>query len=180
MSIEDIISSTHSLTLLKIYSKLYLNGTPPRTCEASLRKYYLELKKDYIMNKEILQRTCVPKFEGRRYIPGVFDNDGKLKCGHVHISGSTLTDKEAIEFLEAGVLTEKDFNKLPIGFENVKPEVKHKIETDEYTKEQLLQVIIREDFNELSKVGKTLELFDKRGKKEDMLQALKDHVSKLD
>jgi hypothetical protein len=178
MSIEEIISSTHSLTLLKYYSKLYLNGTPPRTCAASQRKYYYKLKKDYQMKKEIIERTCAPKFEGRRYIPGVF-KDGKLIAGHLHIDGSLLTDKQALEFLNLGVLTEKDFIQLPDGYEYVKPEIKEETKSEGFTENELLEVLEREDFNELSRVGKALKLFEKRGKKEDMITAIKDHISKL-
>jgi hypothetical protein len=173
MSIEEIISSTHSLTLLKIYSKLYLNGGQPRTCAASMRKYYSEIKKNYEMAKEILNRTCVPKFTGRIYCPGVFKEiDGKkvLIAGHVHISPDHLTDEMASKYLEQGVLKKKHFLVLP-GESN---------ELKEYTKEDLLEVIEREDFNELSRVGKDLELFEKRGKKEDMLAEIKEYVSTLE
>ena len=171
MDIEEIISSVHSLTLLKYYSKIYVNGGEPRTCERSLRKYYKELKKNYKMDKMKINRVCVPIFEGIRYIPGVHDKDGKLIAGHLHINGSLLTDEQATEFLKLGILSEADFKKLPYE----KTEVKKKDK-----KTMLLEVIERGEFNELSKVGKELGLFEKRGKKEDMLEALENYVSELD
>lgn len=176
MDIEEIISSVHSLTLLKYYSKLYLNGGQPRTCAASQKKYYLLMKKDYQMKKEIIERKCVPAFQGRRYIPGVF-KDGKLIAGHLHIMGSTLTDAQAIMFLELGVLTKKDFAKLPDMKEEPKSEIKLEPESTELTTEEIYEIIKRDDYKELSKAAKDLGLIKTKASKESIIKALKYHIN---
>jgi len=168
MSIEEIISSTHSLTLLKVYSKLYLNGTQPTGCEESLRKYYSEIKRDYKMKNEVLKRICIPAFDGRRYIPGAFDDNGKLIAGHMHIIGKDLTDKQAVKFLELGILSENDFIKLPY---------EKKDEKEMYTKNDIIKIIEKDNYKELDKAARYLKLITKRESKENTLKALKDYLT---
>lgn len=181
MDIEDIISSVHSLTLLKLYSDLYMNGTEPRGCEDSQRKYYSQLKKDYQMKKQIIERTCVPKFEGRRYIPGVHNKDGKLIAGHLHVNGNILTDKQAIQFLNLGVLTKKDFIKLPKGFEEVKAETKAKDnkEAKPYTKDEIKELIEKDNYKKLSQAARDLGLIKTSANKEKTIEKLNDYLSKM-
>lgn len=106
--VEEIIKSSASLDLLKIYSILYLNGAQPRTCASSIRNYYFELKKTGIMKAEKLEaiknRTCKPKWNGLRLINGD------------HFSNEWITDEEAIKLLQRGYLNESDFDVLPDGF----------------------------------------------------------------
>jgi hypothetical protein len=168
--VEEIISSTDSLALLKYYSDLYLNGSEPRTCEKSLRKYYSQLKKDYQMKKQVIERTCVPAFEGRKYIPGVFNKNKELVGGHLHIMSHLITDEMATDFLKKGILKEKDFKVLP----------ENKTESVEYTKENLLEVIEKDNYNKIIKVCKDLKLIEKKESKEVALNLLNEYVSKLD
>lgn len=168
MDIEDIISSVHSLTLLNIYSKLYLNGAQPRNCAASQRKYYNELKKDYKMKKEKIERTCIPAWEGRIYRPGVFKK-GVLVAGHLHIMAGSLTDEQAKKHLKTGALKEKDFIRLP--------GEKKEISSKGYTSEELLDIIDNEDYNKALSAAKTLDLVKGSPKKEEVFDALKQFLS---
>jgi hypothetical protein len=166
MDVEEIISSEHSLTLINIYSKLYLNGGQPKTCAASQRKYYANLKKDYKMAKEKLKRTCIPNWEGRKYIPGVFKK-GVLVAGHLHIMGASLTDEKAKELLKQRALKEKDFIRLP----------GEKVEEVEYTEKDILDVIEADGFKEALKIAKSLDLVKGNPNKENVFGALKDYLS---
>lgn len=114
--VEVVIGSPQlSLSLLKCYSELFLNGRKPRVCAKSQRIYYEELKTKGMAKAEILEkvkvRTCVPAFKGLRYSNKVF-------C---HISSELLYDEQAIEYLNNGALKESDFEVLPEGY---KKEVK--------------------------------------------------------
>lgn len=109
--IQDIIKSPElSMLLLKTYSKLYLQGSAPRICERSQRRYYDQLKNTGIMKAELIEkiknRTLTPAWKGNKYSPKVFR----------HISDLYIHDKEACELLESGVLKESDFTKLPDGY----------------------------------------------------------------
>ncbi len=103
----EIISSPDSLKLLKYYSILYLNGGQPKTCEASQREYYTQLQLTGIMKaeqyEEINKRTCKPKWVGLKFIP----SQGR------HFSNEFITDIQATQLLEKGVLKESDFEVLP-------------------------------------------------------------------
>ena len=105
--IRDIISSPDSLKLLKFYSILYLSGAQPRTCEKSQREYYSQLQKDGIMKaeqyEEINARTCKPKWNGLKFIP----SQGR------HFSDKFITDIQATDLLQKGILKESDFIELP-------------------------------------------------------------------
>jgi len=116
MEVGDVIASPLSLEMLRIYSVLYLGGGQPMSCATSQRKYYEILKKDYMKNKEKLEKTHELKFQGLRYIPGIRDKEGNLIAGHLHIVGSAVTDDMALEYLSKGILKEKDFITLPEGY----------------------------------------------------------------
>lgn len=174
MSIEEIISSTHVVTLMKLYSKLYLNGSQPRSCEASLRKYHYELKRDYQMKKEIIERTCIPAWQGRRYIPGVWDKEKKnLIAGHLHIHSEYITDEQATKFLKDGVLKEKDFIRLPL-----KEGQKH--EAKEYSKDELIDIIEKNDYNEMYQVARNFDLAKRKVSQDKLIELLKDYVLTLE
>ena len=116
MQVEDIIKSSACLDLMKCYSKLYLNGAAPRSCEASQRYYFAELQKNGIEKAkryEMTQiRTCKPAFGGNLYIS---------KYGFVH--GEMITDEQAIYLLTNKLLPESMFAKLPDGYAIKQPEV---------------------------------------------------------
>lgn len=169
MDIEEIISSVHSLTLLDIYSKLYLNGAMPRNCAASQRKYFNELKKDYKMKKEKIERTCIPAWNGRMYIPGVFNTKGELVAGHLHIMSEILTDEKAKELLKIGALKKKDFLRLPGEKTEKKP--------TGYTSKELLDMIDKKDFNGALTAAKTLGLVKGNPNKEEVFGELKKYLS---
>jgi len=104
---EEVNASSLVLKLIKIYSILYLNGNQSSYCSKCLKKYYTELQingqnkmKDL---QEIQNRTLIPNWNGLKYIHSL----GK------HINSETITDKEAIEYLTKGNLTESMFKKLP-------------------------------------------------------------------
>lgn len=111
--VEEVIKSPQlSLSLLKCYSKLYLNGAQPRVCAVSQRKYYSQLKIDGMAKAKIAQdvkdRTCVPKWKGNCY--------SSKACKHYN--SDMITDGQAIDALEKGFLMESQFNKLPENYGN--------------------------------------------------------------
>lgn len=117
MDIRDIIKSGEcTLLLLKMYSLLFLNGGQPGNCESCLRKYHNEIIKHGKMKAEIAEkiknRTLIPGWNGLRYIPGIVKN-GKYLSLHAHIHSDTLTDEQAVKYLNSGALKESDFKKLP-------------------------------------------------------------------
>jgi len=135
--IESILKDgTLSLSLLKCYSKIYLNGSQPRTCSKAMRGYHNKLKKDGMNKAQILQkvseRTCELVNKGLRYIPSI----------QTHIVDSMLYDEKAIQLLESGALRQSDFTKLPYHYqlkieaptEEVKKEVKQSIKRKKSTK----------------------------------------------
>lgn len=121
-NVEDIISSTDSLDLIRCYSILYLNGQQCRFCAASQRSYYNEfvrtgLKKAKEMD-EAKNRTCVPNW-GK----GCTNNNG-LKFIHKEgnfYSSLYITDAQALSLLNRGLLSESDFDVLPEGYEKPLP-----------------------------------------------------------
>lgn len=108
------------LRLLKLYSTIYLNGSAPRTCERSIRSYYLKLANYNFDKMENLKQTFKAAFVGLRFIPGVM-KAGKMVIIHKHIDPKYLSDKEAIELLTFGALKESDFEILPAGYKVIKP-----------------------------------------------------------
>jgi hypothetical protein len=123
------------------------------------------------MAKEILQRTCVPAWDGRKYIPGVFAEDGKtLIAGHLHIHSEYLTDEQAKEFLDLKVLRKKDFKVLP----GEKP-----IAID-YTKAEIESLIEEGSYKDLAKCARDLKLIKTSANKETTIEVLKEHISTLD
>lgn len=117
-NVEEIISSTDSLDLIRCYSMLYLNGQQCRSCEASQRSYYKELfltglNKAKQMD-EAKNRTCKPNW-GK----GCTNNIG-LKFIHKEgnfYSSEHITDDQAVSLLNRGLLHESDFDVLPEGYE---------------------------------------------------------------
>ena len=117
MDIQGIIKSPeYSMLLLKIYSKHYLNGGQPRTCENSQKQYFEQIKKDknniMKIEKNKKERTCIPSFSGDKRISQYVKNGVTIKIFR-NVNSENLTDQEAIDFLEAGILKESDFEKLP-------------------------------------------------------------------
>ncbi len=109
-TVEEVINSSLSLKLLNLYSKLYLNGEQPRWCASCQRDYYSQLQREGHLKikemEEIEKRTCVPAWNGLKYIH---------KAGR-HYNNEIITDTQAIDLLERGFLTEQDFTKLPEGY----------------------------------------------------------------
>jgi len=106
MDVEGIISSSHSIRLLNLYSKIFLNGAEPRSCATSQRSYYQILKSLSMeqVNRLDQKRTCQPNWVGLRYINGR------------HYSPDNITDEEALTLLKAGLLTDANFKKTPDGW----------------------------------------------------------------
>lgn len=117
---EILKSPDLTLSLLRIYSTLYLNGAAPGYCERSIRRYHTQLKIDGMFkiseNIKVKERTLEPGWTGLRYYTAL--------C--THISSETLTDEEAIKLLKTGVLKEADFKRLPDGYKKPEP-VKNEI-----------------------------------------------------
>lgn len=108
MDIGEIVSSPMSLTLLKVYSILYLNGGQPHSCEKSQKEYYKRLQKDGLqkaIEMENLEKN-IHKLnkKGLMYV-------GKPFCKHFDLQ--KLTDQEAITLIEKGYLREDQFEVLP-------------------------------------------------------------------
>lgn len=105
---EEIYTSSLSLRLLDIYSKLYLNGSQPKYCKASQLSYYNRLLVDginkAIIMDDVLKKTHKTDKVGLMYV-------GKPFCKHYDLAN--MTDKDATNLLQSGWLKEKDFSKLP-------------------------------------------------------------------
>lgn len=115
---DVLLDGSLSMQLLRCYSVLYLNGAAPRGCSQSQKKYYYQIKKsgmekaaEYNKKKESIN---VPNWNGIKY--------SRILNGH--ISSENLTDERALELLKNGALKNKDFKKLPAGYQT-------KIELDE-------------------------------------------------
>jgi hypothetical protein len=106
-SLREIVGSPLILEFLNIYSSLYLNGGPPATCEACIRKYWMELNKNGLQMAEkvdqIKNRTLKPAWNGLLWIP---------KAAR-HFDSERITDEEACSCLLDGQLREVNFEKLP-------------------------------------------------------------------
>lgn len=111
--IREIIASPLIVKLLSLYSKLYLNGGQPSSCEKCIKKYYQEIIQNGIKKAEIMEeikkRTCVPNWNGLMYIQ---------KAAR-HFNDKLITDEQAINFLERGILEEKNFKTLPAGYKKM-------------------------------------------------------------
>lgn len=130
----DIKNSPNVLRFLKLYSTLY-DCPNPRSCEAVMSKYYQELKLTGKMkaelHEEIKSRTCVPNWNGLRYINGD------------HYSDKYITDKQAFYLLMNGLLSENEFKVLPKEYADLiakkatkeAPEQPEKTEQPKQTKE---------------------------------------------
>lgn len=109
--VDVVIKSTLSLTLLKIYSILFMNGAAPRACERAQRQYYKKLTQEgKKMAKDIDNRTCVPAWKGLRYV----------KKMATHILDTKITDEQACYALYLGALRPSDFIKLPDNYDKYK------------------------------------------------------------
>ena len=121
--VKEVISSPLSLTLLKIYSTLYLGGYQPRWCERSQTSYYNQLAIDGLKKakemKEIIERTCQLKPDLLIYVASLA----------THITHANITDWLACEGLTKGFLKESQFIKLPDCWLN-KDEVKEPIKNE--------------------------------------------------
>ena len=124
--VKEVISSPLSLTLLKIYSTLYLGGGQPRWCERSQTSYYNQLAIDGIKkakqmeNSGVLERTCELKPDMLIYVASMA----------MHITKSNITDWIACEGLTKGFLKESQFIKLPdcwLNKEEAKEPIKEEI-----------------------------------------------------
>lgn len=132
---DQIIKSALSLKLLNLYSILYLNGYQPRWCESCQRDYFIELQKTGLKKIELMQeyesRTLIPNWTELKYI----------RVENQHFNSLYITDKQAFELLKHGLLTEKDFIKLPDCYieiievpVNIEPEIE--VKTTENVKKQ--------------------------------------------
>jgi hypothetical protein len=106
-TVEEVIASQLSMSLLRCYSTLYLCGGQPRTCSNSQKLYYKQLSDNGMQLAEKLlkakNRVCKPAWKGNKYVP---------KNARFYNS-DLITDDEAIDLLNRGFLTEKDFTVLP-------------------------------------------------------------------
>jgi hypothetical protein len=107
---EEVINSDLAVNLLYAWSQLFNYGQQPSWCAKCMRRYYTELINnglDMVSKFEESQnRTCVPKWLGDKYIH---------RAGR-HYNNFYLTDKEAIELLNKGLISEDQFEKLPDGY----------------------------------------------------------------
>lgn len=116
--IDEIINSQLVLSLLNVYSKLYLFGKQPRFCEKCLRRYYVEIvNTGYLMLEKmesVKKRTCIPGWTGLLYIPSTAR----------HWNSEAVTDEEAEMLIKGRHLKEESFTVLPASM--IKKEVKPK------------------------------------------------------
>lgn len=73
--------------------------------------------------EKVISRTCKPKFNGLRYIPSIMKG-GKLIAVHKHIDSGNISDQEALDLLDAGILKESDFEVLPEKYASKKQKAK--------------------------------------------------------
>lgn len=108
--LKEIIASPLILDLLQLYSVLYINGKQPSNCAQCIKKYYVKLKKNGMKKmddfEKIKSRTLVPRWKGIMYLRSIAS----------HLNSELITDERAIELLEAGLIEEKMFDKLPEGY----------------------------------------------------------------
>jgi len=120
LGIEAVIKSPLSLTMLKIYSTIYLGGGVPRCCERSQRLYFNELSRSGMQKleemAEIFNKTC--KLKGDILIYS--------RAYATHFSNANITDAIAIEGLAAGWLKPTQFEILPTVKEFKKEETEEK------------------------------------------------------
>ena len=97
------------LPFLKLYSFVYLHGGQPSGCGKVQRGYWHQFfeRNNYkelldMINKSV-NRTCVPAWKNIKFF---------VKLGK-HVSANLLTDEQAIEYLEKGIMSESDFLTLP-------------------------------------------------------------------
>lgn len=105
--VEEVVNSPLILTLLRVYSLLYLNGQQPRACGQCQRGYYSEIKSNGLLKfsqmESNLNRTCELVTNDILYITPM----------HMHISNVNITDEMALTCLENGWLKPACFKKLP-------------------------------------------------------------------
>lgn len=105
----DTIKSTDLvLTLIRLYSKLFLNSNQiDSTCVLCLEKYHNEIKSNGYSRLEKMQTTELKtnkcKLSGLKYIAVL----------HVHYDLQLMNDREATNLLKIGYLKESDFEVLP-------------------------------------------------------------------
>ena len=111
---EEVNSSSLVLKLLDAYSKLFANGAQLGGCSLCLRDYYNQLKQKGLEMAEkyeqVQVRTCKPAWNGLWLI----------NAAARHYNSEWITDEEAIDLLNRGIVKESDFEVLP---ENYKPAV---------------------------------------------------------
>ena len=73
--VKEVINSPLSLTLLKIYSTLYLGGGQPRWCERSQTSYYNQLAIDGLKKAKQMENSGV--LEARVFNIPVCENQQK-------------------------------------------------------------------------------------------------------
>lgn len=104
---EEIYTSSLSLKLLSIYSQLFFDGKQPKYCKVSQKKYYGIICHEGIKRYKEMEKnkpTFKTKRTGIMYV-------GQPFCKHFNLE--LMSDKDATELIQKGVLKEKDFSKLP-------------------------------------------------------------------
>lgn len=113
-SIDEVLSTSLVLDLMKIMSIIKYNGANPPSCSKCLREFYSQLFKitnEQIENmNKIKKRTLKPAWSGNKY---------KSKAAR-HFNSNLITDEEAIEYLYLGIFQESEFLTLP---ENYKADI---------------------------------------------------------
>lgn len=109
IAFEELVNSDNVMLLLSVYSALWLNGKNPGWCNKCMRDFYNQIitegETQYKIYMEIKKRTCVPGWEGIRYIRGAF------------YDSATITDVQALDALKHGYLRDIHFKVLPLGEE---------------------------------------------------------------
>lgn len=102
---DELVDSEKVMILLSVYSFLYLNGGNPGWCKKCMQDYYgkilTEGEKQLKLVMEIKKRTCIPSWDGVKYVRGAF------------YDSNTITDALALDAITRGYLSEKDFKEMP-------------------------------------------------------------------
>ena len=102
----DVLKGTGDvMLLLSTYSKHFLKGSQPGSCESCMSTYYYLIctqgEQKAMEYEKIKVRTLTPAWVDIKFIRGAF------------YDSNTITDELAVDALKNGYLKESDFIKLP-------------------------------------------------------------------
>lgn len=95
-----------TLTLLRLYSILFLDGASPNVCEKCMFGYYHKIISNGLKVIEFMENKTNVLQDGLHYV----------RSQAMHFSNNNLSDDKAIELLKSGDLKPAQFKALPKGY----------------------------------------------------------------